>query len=352
VAGIVGKIGVFLPEEVRRNDWWSAEIVERWKTSPPTDNPVVATQEGRVMEALRALASDPFAGSVERRVMPDSMLASDMEIAAAQQALTWAGIDKQDVGLLLVSSCMPDLIGTNPACTVHAGLGLPAACISLLTESSFNGFAHQVELAAAMIDTGRVRFAVLVQSSSMSRFLPYDEPYAPWSGDGATAFVMGPVAKGFGVLGTEHGTDGSLQGGLLIGHRGARWFDRGYPVLYSDQPELQRRTLMLMERCAAESINTALASAGLTAADVDVYACHQSVIWFRQVTAAAAGIEHARSLDTFKTTASLGAGNIPVVLAAECEQGLLRDGDIVVTHSGGAGGTWSSVVMRWGSGAA
>jgi 3-oxoacyl-[acyl-carrier-protein] synthase-3 len=348
-AGILG-IGVYLPDEVRRNDWWPTEVVERWK-APRANDPVAANGDDRVSEAIRELAGDPFGGAVERRVLPENMAASDMEVAAARRALISAGVDADEVGLLLVSSWMPDVIGTNAACTVHAGLGLPTDCVTLSTESSFNGFHHQVSLATGMIASGSVRFAVLVQSSSISRFLSYDMPSSAWSGDGATAVVMGPVGEGFGLLGAAHRTDGSLQGGLLVGIPGARWFDVGQPILYSQRPDLSRKILSMIEECASESISAALARAGLTTADVDVYASHQPVPWFRRVTQEAAGLEHARSVDTFAHTGGLAVANVPVMLAAACEQGLLRSGDIVVTHSGGSGGTWSSLVLRWGSGA-
>lgn len=348
-AGILG-IGVHLPDQVRRNDWWPPEVIERWK-APRANDPVGAPESGRVGAAMRELAADPFGGAVERRVLPPDMMASDMEIAAARQALSAAQVDVNEVGLLLVTSWMPDLVGTNPACTVHAGLGLPTACVTLSTESSFNGFQHQVSLAAAMISAGSVKYAVLVQSSSISRFLPYELPYSAWSGDGATAVVMGPVGTGFGLLGAAHRTDGSLQGGLLVGVPGARWFDVGRLTLYSERPDLSRKTLSIIEECARESVSTALAHANLTTADVDVYVSHQPVPWVRPVTQAAAGLEHARSIDTFARTGSLAVANIPLCLAAACEQGLLGDGDIVVTHAGGSGGTWSSLVLRWGVGA-
>lgn len=349
MAGIIG-LGVYLPDEVRRNDWWPPEIVERWKAPRTAKDPVAPMGDDEVSQAIRDLASDPFAGAIERRVMLTTMAASDMEIAAAQRAIAAAGIDASEVGLLLVNSWMPDLMGTNTACTVHAGLGLATDCMTLATESSFNCLQHQVSLAAAMIATGTVRFALLVQSCSISRFMPWDAPYSPWNGDGATAVVVGPVGEGFGLLGSAHRTDGSLQGGLLIGIPDGRWFDEGRPILYSPRPELQHKTLSMMQACAKECIGTALARAGLTTADVDVYAAHQPVSWFRRVTQAAAGLEHARAIGTFERTGSLGVCNVALVLAASVEQGVLRDGDIVVTHSGGGGGTWSSLVLRWGSG--
>ncbi len=348
--GILG-IGTYLPEEVRRNDWWPAEVVERWaqrSSRQSEDNPVVPPDEVLVREAMAALEHDPFRGAVERRILAADANASDMEIAAGRKASEAAGIDAKDIDLLLVSSWMPDMLGTNTAATVHAGLGLPTNSFSLAVESACNSFHHQLALAEAMICAGRARYGLLVQSCNITRALPYDRPYSAWFGDGAAAVVVGPVSEGFGILGRAHRTDGALQGGLVMGVPGERWYDEGRTVLYSPQPERSRQMLARVNDCAADAISAALEDAGLEAKDVNFYACHQGFSWLRSVTQAHAGLGHARSVDTFERTGSIAAANIPMVMATGIERGLLEPGDIVVTHSGGSGITWSGVVLRWG----
>ena len=101
---------------------------------------------------------------------------------------------------------------------------------------------------------------------------------------------------------------------------------------------------------AREVVRAALEDAKLEEDDVDFYACHQGIAWLRAVTQEAAGLGHARSVDTYMKTGNLGSPNIPVVLAEAEEKGLLHDGDLVVTHAGGSGVTYSSLVLRWGTG--
>jgi 3-oxoacyl-[acyl-carrier-protein] synthase-3 len=352
--GILG-LGTFIPEEVRRNDWWPPETVERWRQKHAQrkldDDPAAPPSEGPVRAAVELVARDLFQGSVERHVMAEDMQASDMEIAAGRNALASASIAASDIDLLLVSSWVPDLVGTNAACTVHEGLGLPAAGLCLSVDSNFNAFHHQLALAEALIASGQARYGLLVQSASISRLMSPEQQYSPWFGDGATAVVVGRVAEGVGVLGSAHRADGTLQRALLAGVPGGRWFDEGRSVLYSDRPDRQQQVLARVCESSGDVIASALAEAQLGTADVDFYAGHQGTWWYREVTQANAGLSKARAIDSFARFGSMAACNVPMVLSLGLERGLLHDGDIVVTHAGGNGSTWSALVMRWGTGA-
>jgi 3-oxoacyl-[acyl-carrier-protein] synthase-3 len=70
--------------------------------------------------------------------------------------------------------------------------------------------------------------------------------------------------------------------------------------------------------------------------------------WFRPVTQQFAGLDHAKSVDTFQSTGSLSAANIPFGLYVAEREGRLRHGDAAVFFAGGSGETWSSVALRWG----
>src|SRR5690606_22529986 len=73
-AGILG-IGVYLPETVRRNDWWPAHVVAKWKEKAlhRVDNVPIPRTPGveAALAAMNELREDPFNGAVERRVMAD-----------------------------------------------------------------------------------------------------------------------------------------------------------------------------------------------------------------------------------------------------------------------------------------
>jgi 3-oxoacyl-[acyl-carrier-protein] synthase-3 len=355
--GILG-IGVWLPPTVRTNEWWPRGVVQSWREhyraqsaerrAQAESTPESSRGQAQVAAAIAGLGEDLFQGSRERRVLDEHVAPSEMEVQACQRALAKAGIPPQSIDFLLGFGTVPDHLGVPNVCTVHHQLGLPERCLSLTTEASFNAFSVQMELAASLVRSGRYRYGLLYQSSALTRLIAMDAHYAPWFGDGATAVVVGPAGDGYGLLASEHCTDGSLAEAMVAGVPGRRWYEGGRIWWYPRDRDAARTLFLDVADRAAQVAHEAMAAAGVTAGDVGFYAAHQPTAWFRQVTQEHLGLTHARSLDTFAWAGSLGAANVPLVLATASDEGLLRDGDIVVTHSGGLGVTWSSQVLRWG----
>src|SRR5437868_2627100 len=102
--GILG-IGVYLPETVRRNDWWPESVVARWrdKALHRVEHLPVALTDGvqRALDAMAEFRDDPFNGSVERRVMRDDEWSSEMETQAAERALADARVDAGQIDALI-----------------------------------------------------------------------------------------------------------------------------------------------------------------------------------------------------------------------------------------------------------
>ncbi len=352
--GILG-LGTFLPPEVRKNDWWPAAIVETWRSRMQANlvraerdrlDPKTAavTQTLKTMEDFR---DDPFKGARERRVMPEGMLSSDMEVHAGEDALRTADVRPDQIDALFVYSQLPDYLTTANHALVHARLGLRPDCFTIAVDSACNSFLSQLELAEGLIRTGRVRRALLIQSSGILRACKAEDEHSAWFGDGATAQVVGTVSPGKGLLGRAHRTDGTFHSALVTGHPGKRWWD-GIPFVYNPDRALARKMLVSISDLAKEVIGGALADAGLRAEDVDFYATHQSTHWFRKATQESVGLTRAKSVDTFAWTGSLATCNVPFVMALGEREGLLKDGDLVAMYSGGGGITYSGAILRWG----
>src|SRR5262249_30193456 len=106
--GILG-IGTYLPPSVRGNDWWSAATVADWhnrmaaRAAQGASTGAEALSEGArlTLAAMGESASDPFRGSVQRRVMPEGMTVPEMETKAAQEALQRAGVAATEIDAIL-----------------------------------------------------------------------------------------------------------------------------------------------------------------------------------------------------------------------------------------------------------
>lgn len=351
--GILG-LGAYLPPEIRTNAAWTAKVVASW--SPPRDRPREAPPAPRdesagaaaVRRAMEQIADDPFQGSVQRHVMSPGMLASEMEIAAARDALARADVNAHEIDAVIGFSFVPDLLCAPNACLVQQALGMRREAFVLNLDTVCNSFQTQLELATALIRAGQARKVLLFQSSSLTLLAPFDAPFAPLFGDGATAQVVGAVSAGRGVLGSAHICDASLYGGLPGGIPGKRWYEDGRTVIYLADRVKSRQMLHAVADQATETIGRALAQAQVAHDEVDFVATHQASAWFREVVQAHVGLPRARSVDTFTTAASLSAANIPFVLATADREGMLRDDENVVTFGGGGGVTVGSFVLRWG----
>src|SRR5262245_53569096 len=155
--GLLG-IATYLPPQTRHNDWWPRATVERWRATrgappPPAPGGLTPAMQ-RVLAAMAEQAVDPFQGVVERRVLPDGMASSDMELDAAQRAMARAGVDRREIDVLLTHTAVPEYLLSNTACILHHRLGLARTCFSMQAEASGHSFLMQLAIAEQMIATG------------------------------------------------------------------------------------------------------------------------------------------------------------------------------------------------------
>ena len=134
----------------------------------------------------------------------------------------------------------------------------------------------------------------------------------------------------------------------MLGTPGKRWWQGGEITTYAlDRGHTREMLLGIVDR-ARDTVHATLDRARLGPADVDFYASHQGTIWFTDVTAGHAGLTRARAITTFPRFANMNSVNVPFILALGEREGMIRDGSVVATFSGGLGETWSSVLFRWG----
>ncbi len=350
-------MGVHLPAQIRANDWWPREIVEQWRQRSTTrmlrmeEHVTAAATEGerRTLAAIARMGDDPFLGTRERRVLDASGTATDMEVAAAKEALDRARVDAGEIDLLLYYSTTPQYALAPEFGLLHKALGLPRRCMSVTVDTVCNSFPMQLTLALQVLAGGRARNALLVQTALHSRLAPMEDVSSAIVGDGATAVVVGAIAEGRGVLGYSHSTDGSFHGGLVCGVPGGTWYDPGQVMPWTPNPGVARKMGLSLVDWAKQSVDEALAEAGVRREEIAFYACHQSTPWLRPVTQEYLGLTNARSVDSYAWTGNLMACNVPLQLALGEREGALRDGDLVATFTMSNGATWTGMVMRWGA---
>lgn len=350
--GVLG-LGAWFPSAIRTNDWWPAELVERWMAErarrPPPALPADAT-EGmrRVIAAMASQARDPFQGARERRVIAAEDTLLDLEERAARRALEQAALEPREVDLVLTSTVFPDVLLSNPGAMLHARLGLSPACLVLQVEAAAYGFLAQLAVAEGMLASGRARHALLVQSCAATRFVATEDPGSVLLGDGASALVLGPVSAGRGLVGSVHFTDGRFPRTFVMSVPGGCWFDDGRPLLHVADPVQMRDVFLSTADVCKQSVDAILDRTGHAIGDLDFLCVFQGTPWLRELVHDYVGATAARSVETFTRYGYLSAAMIPTNLHVAVEQGTLRDGDLVVLTGGGTGVTYGATLLRWG----
>jgi 3-oxoacyl-[acyl-carrier-protein] synthase-3 len=353
---------MWLPPEVRRNDAWpdsfrESFLAKREARKVPDLMHVERQREGRPYEELfrrhaGPYADDPFKGTVERRVAPREMPSVEGDARAARAALQDAGLEPSDISMLLSNAVVPDRVcpPNAPAvahlagCINAAALGVDAYCGSAPA---------QLELAAALIEGGRARFVVCVQSQHIWRVMDFSHPSSPVFGDASTAFVVGPVQGDRGLLGVARGTDGSLAGAVTwnyVGKPSTEWWCSAEGPIYlgADDSDALRRLVDNALAYPIETLQEACRAANVSTDDLAAVAMIQPLAWYQAAVAEGLGISTERVPSTHARYAHLGGGGVVANLVEARELGLLRDGSAVALYGHGAGMTRYAAVLRWG----
>ncbi|HEU4700909.1 MAG TPA: beta-ketoacyl-ACP synthase 3 [Conexibacter sp.] len=279
-------------------------------------------------------------GVRERRIVAPGERLSDLAVAAAQDALARAGIAGADLDLVLVGTFTQDELLPNTAPLVAAALGaeragaidLGAACM---------GFLSGLALAAGQIETGRAEAVLVIGADMLTRHLDMeDRRTAALFGDGAGAVVVTAVeAPGRIAPAVLRADDGSRE---LV------YMTRAEATL---RMEGERTFVVAVDRLAEVTLQ-ALAAAGLTLGEIDVFVYHQANARILRAVGARLQLPPERVVDCVERFGNTSAASIPLALDWARRHGRLHDGARLLLAAIGAGFTWGGVVVEWDGDAA
>jgi len=349
-------VGMHVPQQIRRNDWWPASFTEQFAERAKLDvtTPEVFLERAKTpaqriqLKQMLETYHDPFRGSIERRVLEEGLHPSSMEIEAARQAVSRAGIDASELDVILSFSmpsdeCMPPNAGIIQAALGAkraVAMGVDTACASSLTA---------MHLGESLIRSGAAKYVLVVTSTTLSRLTDPEDVGSVNFGDGAGAFVLGPVPAGLGFQGTAQRSIGELHSGVCIGPKHDEpWYSKGGPMfLYSRHLKVGREIAMGSADFAKEAVEAVLRKAGLEAKDVTHFYSHQPVAWFSDACRIASGLEHCQTTSTFPLLGGMGSANVAINLCRAWEKGQVRPGDQALLYACGGGFLWAATIVRW-----
>ena len=288
-------------------------------------------------------------GIRERRVAAAHETTASMGAVAGLRAIRTAGIEPDDIDLILLATLTPDYWMPSTAALVKEAIGnTKAAAFDVMAACS--GFVYAFSTAQAYIAAGTAKHVLVIGAELLTRFLDYsDRSTCILFGDGAGAVVVSASEEPGGALGIEMTTE--PQGAYMIwlpaggakAPPSAGTIARGEHYVRMEGKETYRFATKTMATTAVESIR----KSGLTPDDIDLFIPHQANI--RIIEAVAKGLDLPMDrifvdLDRFGNTS---AASVPLALAEAVEQGRVEVGDNLCIVAFGAGFTSGAVTLQW-----
>ena len=148
-------------------------------------------------------------GIKERRISSSTREenTSEMATAASRMAMEMAGIQPEDIDLIVVGTVTPDRQFPSAACLIQKALNAPNA-VAFDVSAGCSGFLYALSIAANAIAVGQSRNALAIGAERLSSIADWsDRSTCVLLGDGAGAVVLTPTTEDDGILSTRLGSD-------------------------------------------------------------------------------------------------------------------------------------------------
>ena len=288
-------------------------------------------------------------GIRERRIAAEGECTSDMGAEAARRALANAGLAAEDVEAVYVATCTPDMVFPSTACLIQAAIGagraygydLSAAC---------SGFLMALDAAAAAIESGRIRTALVIGAEKLSSVTDWtSRDTCVLFGDGAGAVVL-TASDRPGIRSNYLGVDGNQADILYIPAGGCKR-PPSEETIRQHQHFIHmagRETFKIAVNTMLGAAQEAIRRAGLQESDIDWMIFHQANWRIIDAVAKRLGDGSAdRAIMNLDRYGNTSAASIPLALSEAVADGRIQSGHKVLMVAFGGGLTWGGTVVEW-----
>lgn len=283
-------------------------------------------------------------GIAQRHIVAEGEKTSDLARHAADRALANAGMTGADIDLIIIATSTPDDTFPSTATKVQHQIGAHSA-IAFDVQAVCAGFVYALDVADAMLSSGRARRALVIGAESFSKILDWeDRSTCVLFGDGAGAVLLerSESPDGFGVLASRLHADGA--------HRDILYVDGG-PSSSGTVGHLRMEGNKVF-RHAVEKLSSVLdevlEAAGMVVDQVDWLVPHQANIRIIEGMQKKMGLGDDRVVKTVHDHANTSAASIPLALSSAVEDGRIKNGQVLAFEAIGGGLVWGASLVRFG----
>jgi 3-oxoacyl-[acyl-carrier-protein] synthase-3 len=281
-------------------------------------------------------------GIRERHIAAEGELTSDLATAAARAALDAAGLQPNDLDLLLVATTTPDLVFPSTACIVQSKLGMSNGKPAFDLQAVCSGFVYALSVADQFIRSGSVRRALVIGAETLSRITDWnDRSNCILWGDGAGAVVLEASTEP-GIISTHIHADGRHKE-LLRTTNGASTRNGEPALMRMEGNAVFKMAVNTLDRIVDETLE----ANGLHKSDIDWLVPHQANIRIISATAKKLGMSMDNVVTTVAGHGNTSAASVPLAFDVAVRDGRIQRGQTVLMEAFGGGFTWGSALLKY-----
>jgi 3-oxoacyl-[acyl-carrier-protein] synthase-3 len=289
-------------------------------------------------------------GISERCFAAEGETTSDMALAAAEKAISAAGIDRRDIDLIIVATMTPDMPFPSTACILQSKLGL-GNIAAFDIQAACSGFIYALNTGCNMLRSGAYNKALIIGAEKMSSILDFqDRTTCVLFGDAASAIIIEASDRAeVGVLGSITGSDGS-DPSLLHQPAGGSKIPSSHESIDARQHFIKMNGKEIFKqavRVMGQVSNDILRQHSLKADQIDLLIPHQANMRIIESLAKRMKLPMEKfhnNLDRFGNTS---AASIGLALDEAYRKGRIQSGDLILLVAFGAGLTWGATLIKW-----
>ena len=288
-------------------------------------------------------------GIRERRIAREDEVTSDMAKIASEIAIKRAGLEKEDIDLIVCATVTPDYFNMpSTACVIADKLGIKNVQAFDIS-AACSGFVYALSVAKAFIESGMKRHVLVIGAEKFSSIVDYrDRSTCILFGDGAGASIISATEdKSEAIIDIHASADGSYADFLVTPAPGAvnplsqRVLDEGLNFVQMKGNE----TFKLAVKTLTKDVKEILAENNIEAKDIPHFVPHQANYRIIKAVGGALKMREEQVVLTVDKYGNTSAASIPMAINDIYESGRLKKGELMLLDTFGGGLTWASALL-------
>ena len=284
-------------------------------------------------------------GIKERRIAAEGENTVDLAEQASRRAIEAAGIQPQDIDLIVVATTTPDQVFPSTACLLQDRLDIHG-CPAFDVQAVCTGFVYALAVADKFIKSGSHKTALVVGAETMSRITDWnDRGTCILFGDGAGAVIL-QASEEPGILSTHIHADGQYRELLQVQNGVSNGYDKlkeGSAYMEMKGNEVFRVAVNTLGRIVDET----LAANDMQKEEIDWLVPHQANIRIISATAKKLRMSMDNVVVTVDRHGNTSGASVPLALDVAVRDGRIQRGDVLLLEAFGGGFTWGSALVRY-----